>query len=82
MREIIAHDEHNTQIINRPTAQYEGGFTLMTSKGTVRAKYVVVSSCGYSLLMAHKLGYGLNYGCLPVAGSFYFSKASVLFPCC
>ena len=53
-------------------------FILQTSQGRVRSKFVVVSSCGYSLLLAHKLGYGLNYGCLPVAGSFYYSRAPVL----
>lgn len=54
-----------------------GGYDIKTNKGDVRARFVVASACGYSLLMAHKLNYGLKYSCLPMAGSFYFSKTPV-----
>ena len=37
------------------------------------AKFVVVSAGGHSLLFAHRMGIGLNYSCLPVAGNFYFT---------
>jgi malate dehydrogenase (quinone) len=40
---------------------------------TLRARYVVVNAGAHSLLMAQKLGFGLQYSCLPVAGSFYFT---------
>ena len=40
---------------------------------TVRARHVVVNAGAHSLLMAQQLGYGLEYSCLPVAGSFYFT---------
>jgi len=33
----------------------------------------VVSACGRSLLFAQRMGYGLHYSCLPVAGNFYFA---------
>ncbi|MCP9848293.1 FAD-dependent oxidoreductase [Cyanobium sp. Morenito 9A2] len=38
-----------------------------------RARHVVVSAGAHSLLMAQQLGFGLEYSCLPVAGSFYFT---------
>ena len=39
----------------------------------IRARHVVVSAGAHSLLMAQQLGFGLEYSCLPVAGSFYFT---------
>jgi malate dehydrogenase (quinone) len=39
----------------------------------LRARYVVVNAGAHSLLLAQKMGYGLEYSCLPVAGSFYFT---------
>ena len=39
----------------------------------LRACHVVVAAGGNSLLLAQQLGYGLEYSCLPVAGSFYFT---------
>ena len=39
----------------------------------VRARHVVVNAGAHSLLMAQELGHGLEYSCLPVAGSFYFT---------
>ncbi|MEB3266552.1 MAG: FAD-dependent oxidoreductase [Cyanobacteriota bacterium] len=49
----------------RPTA---GGERL-----AIRARQVVVNAGAHSLLMAQQLGHGLEYSCLPVAGSFYFT---------
>ncbi|MDI4637951.1 MULTISPECIES: FAD-dependent oxidoreductase [Halomonadaceae] len=43
------------------------------NKGTLTARYVVVSAGGHSLLFAHQMGYGLDKSCLPMAGSFYFT---------
>ena len=39
----------------------------------VRARQVVVNAGAHSLLMAQAMGFGLQYSCLPVAGSFYFT---------
>lgn len=39
----------------------------------MKARSVVVSAGGHSLLLAQQMGYGLNFSCLPVAGSFYFT---------
>lgn len=49
------------------------GYAVKTADGTHHAKFVVVSSGGHSLLFAHRMGYGLEYSCLPMAGSFYFA---------
>ncbi len=48
-------------------------FQITTANKTYTANAVVVSACGHSLLFAQKMGYGLEYSCLPVAGSFYIS---------
>jgi malate dehydrogenase (quinone) len=48
-------------------------YDVITPKQRLKARYVVVSAGGHSLLFAHKLGFGLDYSCLPVAGSFYFA---------
>lgn len=49
------------------------GFSVKTKSGTHDAKFVVVSSGGHSLLFAQRMGYGLEYSCLPMAGSFYYA---------
>jgi malate dehydrogenase (quinone) len=41
----------------------------------VRARQVVVNAGAHSLLLAQRMGFGLEYSCLPVAGSFYFTPA-------
>ena len=53
----------------------EGGiFKVSTpNRGTLTARYVVVSAGGHSLLFAQQMGYGLDKSCLPMAGSFYFT---------
>ena len=39
----------------------------------ILARHVVVNAGAHSLLMAQQMGFGLQYSCLPVAGSFYFT---------
>jgi malate dehydrogenase (quinone) len=48
-------------------------YRVVTPEGTLTAKFVVVSAGGHSLLFAHRMGIGLEYSCLPVAGNFYFT---------
>lgn len=48
-------------------------YRVFTSKGLIEARFVVVSAGGHSLLFAQKMGYGMQYSCLPVAGSFYYA---------
>lgn len=49
------------------------GYTVKTKTGIHHARFVVVSSGGHSLLFAHRMGYGLEFSCLPMAGSFYYT---------
>jgi len=51
----------------------DGVFSLVTGDKIIQARSVVVSAGGHSLLLAQKMGYGLEFSCLPVAGSFYFT---------
>lgn len=51
----------------------DNGYTVKTSRGTHHAKFIVVSSGGHSLLFAHRMGFGLEFSCLPMAGSFYYT---------
>ena len=48
-------------------------YHVATSQGELKARFVVVSAGGHSLLFAQRMGYGMNYSCLPMAGSFYFA---------
>lgn len=47
-------------------------YQVTTNQGDYQAKFVVVCAGGHSLLFAHRMGYGLEYSCLPMAGSFYY----------
>jgi malate dehydrogenase (quinone) len=48
-------------------------YRITTEDESLTARFVVVSAGGHSLLFAHRMGIGLNYSCLPVAGNFYFT---------
>jgi malate dehydrogenase (quinone) len=51
----------------------DGVFHINTQDQKIKAKTVVVSAGGHSLLLAQQMGHGLEFSCLPVAGSFYFT---------
>lgn len=53
--------------------QEEKKYRLHTNRAPLDAKFVVVSASGHSLLFAQNMGYGNEYACLPVAGSFYYA---------
>ena len=53
--------------------QEDSIYVVETNQGIKRARFVVVSAGGHSLLFAQRMGYGNEYACLPVAGSFYFT---------
>ena len=59
---------HVKQIVSKGA-----GFDVVTDQGVINARFVVVSAGGHSLLFAQRMGYGLEYACLPVAGSFYYT---------
>lgn len=48
-------------------------FHVVTNKGSMRAKVVVIAAGGHSLMIAKSLGYGKNLSVLSMAGSFYTS---------
>ncbi|MCI5968809.1 FAD-dependent oxidoreductase [Helicobacter sp.] len=55
------------------TQQNDGRY-LIRSKGkeAISASFVLVDAGAHSLFLAQNMGYGLDLGCLPVSGSFYF----------
>ena len=53
-------------------------FELTVNGEHFYADYVVVDAGAHSLLLAHRMGHGLDYSCLPVGGSFYYSKIDSL----
>jgi len=55
-----------------------GEHKIFTAKGAFTANFVVVNAGAHSLYLAHKMGYGLDFGCLPIAGSFYMTKKKML----
>lgn len=58
--------------VNGITPREDGRwFEISTSRGTLQT-HALVAACGpYSLTFAQSMGYGLQYGILPVGGSFY-----------
>ncbi|PAF42479.1 FAD-dependent oxidoreductase [Helicobacter sp. 11S02596-1] len=49
------------------------GYALISQNADeIYAKFVLVNAGSYSLPLAQSMGYGMDLGCLPVAGSFYF----------
>lgn len=48
-------------------------YQVITPDFELKARFVVVAAGGHSLLFAHRMGIGLEYSCLPVAGSFYYT---------
>lgn len=54
-------------------------FHIYTTDNKVyKSKMVVVDAGAHSLFLAHKMGYGLHYGQLPMAGSFYKTNRAIL----
>jgi malate dehydrogenase (quinone) len=59
----------NTKLIK--ISKSNDKYDILTDKGELRAKVVVVAAGGHSLLIAKSLGYGKNLTVLSMAGSFY-----------
>ena len=54
-------------------------FEVHCKDGTIyRANFVVVNAGAHSLFLAHRMGYGKQMGCLPMAGSFYMTQEHFL----
>jgi len=53
-------------------------FIVTTSGKTIEGDFVVANAGAHSLLLAHEMGYGHEFSCLPVAGSFYLTNDTML----
>ena len=54
--------------------QKNTGYAIVSKDSKeIYAKFVLVDAGSYSLPLAQSAGYGLDLGCLPVAGNFYFA---------
>lgn len=62
----------------RSVREDDDGYAIETNAGTMHAKAVEFAAGAYSLLHAEKLGYGLDYALLSVAGSFYTVSGNIL----
>ena len=56
----------------------EGTYEARTETATYEADFITVNAGAHSLFLAHKMGYGLDMSCLPVAGSFYMTNEKIL----
>jgi malate dehydrogenase (quinone) len=68
-KEVDAHYNQQVQHIKVE----EDYFRVDTDAASYTCRSLVVCAGGHSLKLAHDLGYGLHYSCLPVAGSYYFT---------
>jgi malate dehydrogenase (quinone) len=59
--------------VRRIVPDGDGFLVELEPATTIRARHVVVNAGAHSLLMAQEMGFALEYSCLPVAGSFYFT---------
>lgn len=80
-----AKNEPDTTVdlfVNTPVTAIEKnpirGYTVRTPDGVYTADFIVADAGAHSLYLAHAIGYGLDYACLPVAGSFYLSSERLL----
>ena len=71
---IDIHLSKEVQTINKIGDKFE----LIVDGKPFYADYVVVNAGAHSLLLAHKMGHGKDFSCLPVGGSFYYSKVESL----
>ncbi len=75
-----ADDKHIEVKLDTKVAKIEhlgDGFKITTKHEEINARFVVVSAGGHSLLYAQAMGYGKEYACLPMAGSFYFTPKAL-----
>ncbi len=78
---FVKHAKESDKIIDVFLAQKikkieknKNGYRIIARGKTVEASVVVVCSGSHSLIFAQKMGYGKEFGLLPVAGSFYCAK--------
>ncbi|MCY4472450.1 MAG: FAD-dependent oxidoreductase [Kistimonas sp.] len=66
---------HMNTKVEKMSQEDNGLYRVHTNRGDFVTRSLVVSAGGHSLLFAQQMGFGLNFSCLPVAGSFYFTPA-------
>ncbi len=75
-------DENHCAIFNYKVSeihkQSDGYIIKAKGQSPINAKFVLVNAGAHSLLLAQNMGYGLDLGCLPVSGSFYFIPGNKL----
>ena len=67
----------NTEVLDIEKSK-KRGYVVKTADARYYADFVVVDAGAHSLFLAHKMGFGLELGCLPVAGSFYMTNQKML----
>ncbi len=80
-----AQSEPDTKVelfLNSPVVAIEKspsrGYSIRTKDKVYTADFIIVDAGAHSLYLAHGLGHGLDYACLPVAGSFYLTTQHIL----
>ena len=80
--EAMKANQENQMFFNEEIVNiYKKGdvfYLISANKTEYSANFVVVNAGAHSLYLAHKMGYGLDFACLPVAGSFYITKKHLL----
>ncbi len=66
----------NSQVVK--IEKIENAHIVKTKDETFIADFVVVNAGAHSLYLAHQMGHGLNFACLPMAGSFYLTTKKIL----
>jgi malate dehydrogenase (quinone) len=64
-------DTYFSTKIHHISRDSRGIFHIETDKGDLEARTLTAATGAHSLLFAQQLGYGKDYGILPVAGNFY-----------
>lgn len=83
VEEGIKSNSNNKTILNFKVVDIksndDNSYTLISKDGRkIISNFILVNAGSYSLPLAQKMGYGLDLGCLPIAGSFYFAKDKLL----
>jgi len=67
----------NSQVIKieRDTKR---GYAVHTKDAVYYADFVIANAGAHSLYLAHQMGHGLDFACLPIAGSFYLTNQMML----
>ena len=76
-KNVQLHLEHQVIKVSRTHPGYQISVKTPTGRAVTNTKFIVFATGAYSLTYAKSMGYGLNYGLLSVAGSFYFSKEAL-----